>query len=640
MNQNGMQGAAGVPQQMGQQQLQQQPQMPGQDQPDNPQIMNFLNEANENNWKEESYRNRVRLQIDEQLRNVGQMENGQKSAEWEAQVFNRSRTREEYVKLVATLIWKLRDYNKKQARPGQGPVMNNPNQPQNPNQNPMAQQPMNNQMNPGQQRMPYPQQNFQNPPGMGQNRMPMNQQPNVMPGQNPIQGQNGMPQNMVNQMGIRPNPMVQQAQQQQPGGQPQGGPNPMNQPQNRPPMNPNFAPNNNMGGMPNNRFPQNNQSMNYFPKQGPPSQPSPVTPNGGFGTPSPMNTGVPSPMPNPGSQQSQPGMVQPGMGQNGPAGSYNNQNSLPSPNNNDEYHEKLKQLRKYIEPMSRIIAKREQEANRNPNSQNTQEMTRFKQEITKMKSLRDIILGNHQVTLQILYKCEKVLQQIAPVESGTGPKTTEEERNKDQHMCQALLDVVSAHIRKPNINHTLNRTFGPVLEKLRPEYIVTPRRSCQFEELKPKPTTAKIPSVLQGEVASLNKKFKARLDKSHSNSSGDVHIIVNINDASLPPVKELKITIPDGYPSIPPIIQNESDRGCITENKSDGMEMAEYDEDEDFLKVQEQYFDERLDSLGPDLVTLTQILSAWELSIRQALAKMNINYAKQRQMMLLAPTAL
>ena len=55
----------------------------------------------------------MRLQIDEQLRNVGQMENGQKSAEWEAQVFNRSRTREEYVKLVATLIWKLRDYNKK-----------------------------------------------------------------------------------------------------------------------------------------------------------------------------------------------------------------------------------------------------------------------------------------------------------------------------------------------------------------------------------------------------------------------------------------------------------------------------------------------------------------------------------------------
>ena len=57
MNQNGMQGAAGVPQQIGQQ-VQQQPKMPG-DQPENPQIMKFLNEVNENNWKEESYRNLV-----------------------------------------------------------------------------------------------------------------------------------------------------------------------------------------------------------------------------------------------------------------------------------------------------------------------------------------------------------------------------------------------------------------------------------------------------------------------------------------------------------------------------------------------------------------------------------------------------
>ena len=55
----------------------------------------------------------MRFHIVEGLRNVDQMEYGQKPVEWEAQVFNRSRTREEYVKLVATLIWKLRDYNKK-----------------------------------------------------------------------------------------------------------------------------------------------------------------------------------------------------------------------------------------------------------------------------------------------------------------------------------------------------------------------------------------------------------------------------------------------------------------------------------------------------------------------------------------------
>ena len=121
-----------------------------------------------------------------------------------------------------------------------------------------------------------------------------------------------------------------------------------------------------------------------------------------------------------------------------------------------------------------------------------------------------------------------------------------------------------------------------------------------------------IPSVLQGEVASLNRKFRARLDKSRSNSAGDVHIIVSINDITLPPVKELKydsyhpplydsssslrITIPNGYPSIPPLIQNEK-----LETGKSGMEMAEYDQEEDFLKIQEDFFEERLDSLGPDL---------------------------------------
>ena len=55
----------------------------------------------------------MRLRIDEELRNREQTEIGQKPAEWEDQVFIRSRTREEYVKLVATLIWKLRRFNEK-----------------------------------------------------------------------------------------------------------------------------------------------------------------------------------------------------------------------------------------------------------------------------------------------------------------------------------------------------------------------------------------------------------------------------------------------------------------------------------------------------------------------------------------------
>ena len=60
MNQNGMQDAAGVPQQMGQE-MQQQPQMSGD-------AWSFLNNCalilpNEINWKEERYRNRVRYRV-------------------------------------------------------------------------------------------------------------------------------------------------------------------------------------------------------------------------------------------------------------------------------------------------------------------------------------------------------------------------------------------------------------------------------------------------------------------------------------------------------------------------------------------------------------------------------------------------
>merc|ERR1711936_1030755 len=77
------------------------------------QSIKALQDPPQGDWRDEMYRNKVRQQIDEQLRNVGQLENGQKSVEWENQVFQRSKNKDEYIKLVATLILKLRDYNKK-----------------------------------------------------------------------------------------------------------------------------------------------------------------------------------------------------------------------------------------------------------------------------------------------------------------------------------------------------------------------------------------------------------------------------------------------------------------------------------------------------------------------------------------------
>lgn len=569
------------------------------------QSIKALQDPPQGDWRDEMYRNKVRQQIDEQLRNVGQLENGQKSVEWENQVFQRSKNKDEYIKLVATLILKLRDYNKKNS--GQQP-------------GPRPGQAMNQQSNPNQQPMPQPG-NMTTPQGMPNTQM--NQLGSNRNAQQPYMA-NQMRQTSLNQSG---QPQISQAQQQTHMNPRHMNPNVrMNNPQAQNYQNPN------PGSMPNG---MNSQMMSQMSEQNRMRQNVPnqnqmrtaPSPGGAIFVPSPAAGPVPSPGSASGvSNSAQLTNQQISQSPQNQTGQVYQAQVPPSPQN-DEYMEKLKTLRKYIEPLTRQIQKKEQEVAANIGNPHVNKM---RQDTQKMKSLRDIILGNQYVAMDILNKCEKVLQQIAPVNH---PKP-DVERMRDEHMCQGLLDAVSAHIRKPNINHTLNRTFGPVLEKIRPEQSVTPKRVCQIEEYKRVQRPRMIPSVLQGEVASLNRKFRARLDKSRSNSAGDVHIIVSINDITLPPVKELKITIPNGYPSIPPLIQNEKYLG---NNSKTGMEMAEYDQEEDFLKIQEDFFEERLDSLGPDLVTLTQILSAWELSIRQALAKMNITYAKQRQMMLMAP---
>ena len=109
-------------------------------------------------------------------------------------------------------------------------------------------------------------------------------------------------------------------------------------------------------------------------------------------------------------------------------------------------------------------------------------------------------------------------------------------KNNNNHPCQALLDVVIAHISKPNINHTLSRTFKPVLDKVRPDpahYAIN-----QKDENAPARKHT-VPIILQGEVASLDKKFSVKLNDSCHNTKGDIHIVVELNDPTLPPVRPL-----------------------------------------------------------------------------------------------------
>merc|ERR1711990_1305462 len=177
------------------------------------QSIKALQDPPQGDWRDELYRNKVRTQvrqqIDEQLRNVGQLENGQKSVEWENQVFQRSKNKDEYIKLVATLILKLRDYNKKnsgqqqqQQQPGPRPGNSQPGQLVNQPNQLNTSGGINAQMNPN--RMQNPQQNPY-PINAAQMRQPGPPQINQQQQQQQQQHQQGMRH-------INPNPRVNNPQ--------------------------------------------------------------------------------------------------------------------------------------------------------------------------------------------------------------------------------------------------------------------------------------------------------------------------------------------------------------------------------------------------------------------------------------------
>lgn len=73
-------------------------------------------------------------------------------------------------------------------------------------------------------------------------------------------------------------------------------------------------------------------------------------------------------------------------------------------------------------------------------------------QLKDMKSLRDILVGVTKVSMTILDKCEQVLKNYfdnanAKPEIQSG----KDRREGGEHMCQALLDVVSGNVSQFNI---------------------------------------------------------------------------------------------------------------------------------------------------------------------------------------------
>ncbi|CAH1801822.1 unnamed protein product [Owenia fusiformis] len=542
-------------------------------------------------WKSEGFRRKVVQQIDDALRAAGNPGN-KSSPEMENHVFQRSKSRDDYLALVARLIIHVREINSKKEKQQQQQMAPN--------------------MLGGPQGMQDPLNALQNP----LNALQSMSKAGMPPG---LQGQQlqGPPQGMMggmpagNQM-VRPGMvgMNQQMRQPQPqqqmmaqnmGGQPMGVQNIGGQ---------------SMGGM---------QAMQRGqPALSPYGQTSQATPSSLSSVLSPPQVGmVPSPspgnampIPSPGSRQSNTA-PSPGGGLNTP-GNPNSMGASASPAartaEDIAYAEKHKQLSRYIEPLRRMISRIDKDENR-------------KKELSKMKRLLDVLSDTktRSVPMSTLLKCENVLEKLelqvqkstaATTPGTTTPTTTAlgvtaaattavttaaEAPKPVTHICQPLLDAVAAHARSPMLNHTLYRTFSPAIQALHGPPIRCPSPPPKKQKIEQDRENNFVPNVLQGEIARLDYRFRVNLHPLCQAGCKDIQLICKLEDKDLPSVPPLNVTVPAGYPKVSPI--------CDTKHK-------DYDMTE-FLKNVMNNLTARLVRLA-EIHSLSTLLDTWEMSVRVA----------------------
>lgn len=326
---------------------------------------------------------------------------------------------------------------------------------------------------------------------------------------------------------------------------------------------------------------------NQFLRQSPsPSVPSPVGP-GSMGPQSHPGQMIPSPalIPSPSPQM---GSVPPrNIGQS-PGSTLNTPGqpggAAPSPlNPQDEqlYREKYRSLTKYIEPLKRMIARMENDD---------------VDKIGKLKRLLEILCNpTRRIPLETLYKCEAAL-------------TSQLGSMRETSLNNPLVEAVSTNLQSSLGNHTLQRTFRPCLEALigpdiknLPTPAKQPRLAVEESMGSSSSGSQEIPHILQGEIARLDQKFKVSLDQCAVGGTKTIKLICWLDDKHLPCVPPVAVTIPEDYPFTSP--------SCT-------LIEQEYNATPFLIQVQKSFL-ARIGKL-PEIFSLSHLLDAWEMSVRQA----------------------
>ncbi|XP_012531932.1 mediator of RNA polymerase II transcription subunit 15 [Monomorium pharaonis] len=221
--------------------------------------------------------------------------------------------------------------------------------------------------------------------------------------------------------------------------------------------------------------------------------------------------------------------------------------------------------------------------------------------LSKMKKLLEILSNpSKRMPMDTLLKCEIVLEKL-DFKRGDSSVGPPVTTLKEHQIFSPLLEAVSAHLQSPVINHTLQRTFGPCLDALFGPEIKNLPPPLKKQKIEESPS--EIPDVLQGEIARLDQRFKVSLDPAQQSGSKCIQLICWLDDRHLPCVPPISVTVPADYPSTPP--------RCA-------MAPHEY-EATTFLCAVQKALNARIAKL-PRRFSLSQLLDTWEMSVRQASA--------------------
>ncbi len=306
----------------------------------------------------------------------------------------------------------------------------------------------------------------------------------------------------------------------------------------------------------------------------------------------------------------------------------------PGSQEDRQYLDKIRQLSVYIEPLREMIASIG-DADQN--------------KLDKMKKLMDILSNpSKRMPMDTLLKCEKVLEKMTfnmdpkgRGDSGPAPSPS----SSINPLLESIIKLLNAQTHSTELNHALQKSFGAPLEAIYGSDItLSPlpadrkrrRRRGRLSDEDDSGDDVEddedddededgtgLPLVVRREISMLEGQYQVSVGESADDDDGKgkkarrrrssrrrrrrrprnsaVTLTCRLRDSNLPSVPPITVSVPPGYPDRQPSLCDASEEYRATP----------------FLRKVEEALAARMKRM-PETFTLTQMMVAWEMSVRSA----------------------